>query len=338
MNRRIFLLGLPGLAGCTSGRTPRLNVYNWSNYIGPSTIADFERETGIQVRYGIYENGEEVLAKIMTGNSGWDVAFPTNHYLSALRSLKMVAPIRHGRLRNLGNLAERFRNPEWDPGLTHSIPYMWGSTGILFDRSLGVTAWKDLWNPEYAGRVTMLDSQDDVLGACLRTLGYSWNTTSERELAAAKREGMRVKANLRAFLNAEVRDQVVAGDVLMAQLWVTAALPVLEEKANLNFVIPEEGSVFYCDSAILLRESRREDLAHVFLDYLLQPKVAAACVAKEKTGTVLNGVQEFLPKTLATNGLLFPPENEWRRSEWLQTMPPSVQRLRDRFWTEIKSA
>ena len=137
MRRRIFLLGLPGLAGCAGARRARLNVYNWSNYVAPDTIPRFEAETGVRVRYGIYESNEEMLAKVMTGNSGWDVVFPTHNRIDPMRRYGLLAPLRRDLLPNLRHLDERFRAPAWDPDLAWSVPYMWNATGIVYNRRVG---------------------------------------------------------------------------------------------------------------------------------------------------------------------------------------------------------
>lgn len=341
MNRRtLFFAGLSGLAGCNRGTQPRLNVYNWSNYIGPQTIEQFERHTGIRIRYGIFESSDELLAKALTGNCGWDVVFPTNHHIAPLRDYNLLAPLDHARLPNLKNLATGFQQPEWDPQLKHSVPYMSTSAGIVYNRKqLGqLTRWADLWDRKVTGRLTMLDAQDDVLGACLLKLGHDWNATNEAELRAAQREAVAQKPLLRAYLNAEVRDQVLAGDVLAAQMWTTTMMPVMAEAPHLEFVYPAEGFVRYAESAVILRESPRAEAAHRFIDFLLQPEIAAECVIAEKTGPVLDGVRDLLPTQLRDHPLLFPGAKELERAVWLRTMPPAAQRLRDRLWTEIKSA
>ena len=118
MNRRVFFMGLTGLAGCSRGR-PRLNVYNWSNYVAQDTIANFESEFGVRVRYATYESNEEMLAKVLSGNSGWDVVFPTHNRIMPMRLYGLLAPLDHNRLPNLRNLEPRFQSPPWDPHLEH---------------------------------------------------------------------------------------------------------------------------------------------------------------------------------------------------------------------------
>src|SRR5438874_8855387 len=257
MKRRHFFLGLGGLAGCTLDRRPRLNVYNWSNYVAPDTIANFEREFGVRVRYGVFESNEEMLAKALTGNSGWDVVFPSNYLIRPMRENGLLAQLRHDWLPNLNRLDRRFQAPSWDPDLQVSVPYMWGASGIVFNRKLepAPSAWSDLWRADLRNRVTMLDDPAEVLGACLKKLGLSINSGDPGELQRAAREAVSQKQLLRAYLNAEARDQLVSGDILAAQLWATTSQQAIDAAPGLGFVYPAEGFAVYADNAVVLRES-----------------------------------------------------------------------------------
>ncbi len=344
MNRRLFCSALAGLAGCGMGctpdRRPRLNVYNWSAYVAPETIPGFEAEFGVRVRYATYEDNEEMLAKVLTGNSGWDVVFPTHSRLEPMRSYNLLAPLRHEWLPHLDNLSPQFRAPEWDPQLRLGVPYMWGGTGVVYQRRLSPPPerWSDLWNERLKGRLTMLDDPEDVLGACLKKIGLSLNSTSPDDLRRAQREALAQKRLVRAYLNAEVRDQLVAGDVLAAQLWSTTAQQAIDAAPQLSFAYPAEGFPFYCDCAVVLRESRRQRLAHRFLDYLLRAPVAAAIAQATATATANGAAQALLPARMRENPTLYPPPEVFGRGEWPRALAPAVQRLRDRIWTEIKAA
>jgi spermidine/putrescine transport system substrate-binding protein len=336
VNRRWFLLGIAGLGGCTSSATPRLNVYNWSNYVAAETIPNFEREFGVSVRYGVFESNEEMLAKALTGNCGWDIVFPSNYLIRPMRENGLMAPLRHEWLKNLGNLEQRFQAPSWDPDLQWCVPYMWGGSGIVFNRKLNPppTAWSDLWRPDLRNHITMLDDPAEVLGACLKKLGYSINSGQPRELEQARREAIAQKTLLRAYLNAEARDQLVSGDIAAAQLWATTSQQAIDAAPSLDFVYPAEGFALYADNAVVLRESRRERLAHEFLDYLLRPEVATAIVKTTRTATANRAV----PESVRKSPTLYPPPEVLRRGEWFEPLPTAAQRLRDRLWTEIKSA
>ncbi|MGA2591872.1 MAG: spermidine/putrescine ABC transporter substrate-binding protein [Bryobacteraceae bacterium] len=339
MNRRVFLLGAAGLAGCARKR-PRLNVYNWSNYVAPDTVANFEREFGVEVRYATYESNEEMLAKVLGGNSGWDVVFPTHNRILPMREYGLLAPLNHAWLPNLGNLEPRFQTPPWDPRLEVCVPYMWGATGIAYNRSVAPApeAWADLWGTRLKGRMTMLDDPEEVVGACLLKLRLSYNSTAPPDLRRAEREAIAQKTLLRAYLNAEFRDQLVAGDVLVAHSWATTAQQAIDAAPQLAFTYPAEGFPLYGDNAVVLRESRRAELAHKFIDYLLRPPVAAAIVETSRTATANGAAQALLPESLRRNTTLFPTAETLVRGQWIGTMPAATQRLRDRIWTEIKSA
>ncbi len=332
-------MGAAGAAACS--RRPRLNVYNWSDYVAPDTIANFENETGIEVRYGTYESIPEMLAKVMGGNSGWDVVFPSAEYIQPMLEMGLLASLRSDWLPHLNALAASFRRPPWDPELRWSVPYMWGVTGIVYQSALHPVpeAWRDLWNERLAGKITMLDDPPEVLGACLKMLGYSLNSSHPAELAQAQREAIAQKRLVRAYLNAEARDQLVAGDVAAAQAWaVTAAQAMEAAPGKLAFAFPREGFARFADTMAILRESRRQQAAHSFIDYLLRPAVSANIVMAVHTATANGMAHALLPPGLRDNPVLYPPPETLARGEWFEAQSATSQRLRDRLWTEIKSA
>jgi spermidine/putrescine-binding protein len=248
----------------------------------------------------------------------------------------LIANLDHALLPSLKNLDPRFQRPPWDPDLRWGVPYMWNATGIAYNgaQTARPTAWAGLWNPDLRGRLTMLDDPEDVIGACLQKLGYPFGSTDDHQLQAAKAAAIAQKKFLRAYLNAEVRDQLVSGDVLAAQLWSTTAAQAIQGNAKLGFVYPTEGYPLYCDCAVILRESKRYALAQEFLEFLLLPDVAANNARVAETATA-NGAAQAL---LAHDPVLYPPDETYRRGVWPTALPSTAQRYRDRLWTEIKSA
>ena len=344
MRRRDFLLtsaGMSaGLSACARDRRPRLNVFNWSDYIAPTTVPGFEREFDCRVRYGVYESNEEMLARVMGGNSGWDVVFPTDYIVKPLRENTLLARIERARLPNLANLEPRFQKPEWDPELEWSVPYMVTASGIAFNRSLdpAPAAWADLWDRRLQGRLTMLDDPFDVMGACLKKIGYSINTDDPARLQQARGQAIAQKPLLRAYLNAEVRDQLVSGDVLAAQMWNTTAQQAIDASPLIRFTYPREGYAVYPDCIVILRESKHQELAHRFIDYMLRPSVAAANALAARTTTTNAAARPLFPPAFRDNEVLYPPPDVIARGEWARTLSPESQRLRDRIWTEIKAS
>ena len=340
MNRRLFLMGLAGAAGCSPKRARRLNIYNWSVYIAPETVPNFEREFNAEVRYLTFESAEEMLAKVAAGNSGWDIVFPSNSFIPPMREQGLLAKLDHSRLRNLKNLDAQFQSPQWDPNLAYSVPYMNGSTGILYNRSVNPPprAWHDFWQNRYDHRITMMDDSAEVLGACLLKTGAPVNSTDRAQLEAAKREAIAVKPLLRAFISAEVRDQVVAGDVLVAQIWAQMAKLACNERRDLAFAHPAEGFPRYADNMVILEESDRRELAHEFLNYILRPDVGARIAESVTSATPNAAARALLPESMREDPILYPSPGVLARGQWFEAMPASAQRLRDRVWTEIKTS
>src|SRR5262249_42442806 len=153
---------------------------------------NFEKEFGVRVRYATYESNEEMLAKVLSGNSGWDVVFPTHNRLLPMRENGLLSPLRHELLPNLGNLAPEFRAPVFDPRLQWGVPYMWYGTGIVYNRSVlpPPASWADLWSERLKGRLTMLDDPEDMLGACLKKLHLPFSTTDPGQLRRAEQEAV----------------------------------------------------------------------------------------------------------------------------------------------------
>jgi spermidine/putrescine transport system substrate-binding protein len=341
VNRRIFLLGVAGaLAGCSRPRERRLNVYNWENYVAASTIPNFEREFHCTVRYATYGSAEELLAKVFSGNSGWDVVFPSNSFVEPMRQLDLLLKLDRQRLPNLTNLDTRFKQPAWDPQLAYCVPYMHSATGILYSKAVTRTplAWADLWTDSFSHRVTMLDDPAEVLGACLKRLGASVNSIDESQLKSARDLAIEQKPLLRAYLNEEVRDQVAAGDVLVAQMWAQVGQVAIDNAPNLAFAFPSEGFPLYADNSVILRESQHQDLAYSFVDYLLRPGVASRIAIEMRTATTNAAARAILPASQRDNTVLYPAPDVLARGEWFQALPGPTQRLRDRYWTEIKSS
>ena len=341
MNRRVFLMSVAGAtSGCLRSRLPRLNVFNWESYVAATTISDFEREFRCQVRYATYSSAEELLAKVMSGNSGWDVVFPSNSFVGPMHELSLLLPLDHGRLPNVRFLDPLFQSPEWDPQLAVSIPYMHSATGIIYSDAAVPTplAWADLWTDSYHRRVTMMDDPAEVFGACLKRDGRSINSTDAAQLQASRNLAERQKPLLRAYLNEEVKDQVVAGDVLVAQMWAQVAGTALENSNHLKFAFPKEGFALYSDVCAILRESEHVGLSYQFLNYLLRPQVAAAIATELRAGTCNAGARALLSPDLRHNAILYPSPEVLARGEWFGPLPQAAQRLRDRYWTEVKSS
>lgn len=311
----------------------RLAIYNWSDYIADDTVAAFEREYGVAVTYDTYESNEEMLAKLQAGASGYDVVFPTGYVIEAMVASDMLAPIRHDLLSNWGNVSPIFLDPPFDPGNAHSVPYLWGVTGIAW-RADRVAEPPDSWtafqDARWQGKMTLLDDSRDVIGAFLKLNGFSFNSTVPDELEAAKGDAIEARRHIRAFVSAPVKGQLISGDVWIAQLWDGDTRQAAAEAPEIRFSIPREGSAIYADAMVIPASAPHKRAAHAFLDFVLRPDVGAAIADATGYGTANAAAVPRQPKP-------YPTESELARLEFARDLGEAT-RLWDRIWTEIKSA
>jgi spermidine/putrescine-binding protein len=311
----------------------RLAIYNWSDYVAEDTVSAFEEEYGVEVTYDTYESNEEMLSKLQAGAAGYDIVFPTGYIIEAMIASDLLAPVRRDLLTNLGNLAPIFLDPPFDPGNAHSVPYLWGTTGIAW-RTDRLEAPPDTWSTfhdsRWDGKMTLLDDSRDVIAAFLKLNGFSLNSTVPAELAVAKRDAIEAGRHIRAYVSAPVKGQLIAGDVWIAQLWDGDTRQATAEDPAIAFALPREGSAIYADAMAIPLSAPHKRAAHAFLDYMLRPEVAAAIADATGYGTANAAAKPRDPKP-------YPSSEELARLEFARDLGDGT-RLWDRIWTEIKSA
>lgn len=312
-----------------------LNIYNWSDYIAPDVIPGFERATGVRVTYDTFESGEEMVARVQAGATGYDLIICTSYLLPVLRASGLLAPLSRRYLGNLGNIGPLFRKLAFDPDDAYTVPWAWGVCGIAWRRDL-VAATPDSWgvflDPAHRGRMTMLDDPRDVIGAFLRYRGRSANSTDPGEVERAGRDAIAAKANLKAYVSAPVKAQLIAGDVAIAQLWDGDAAQARKEQPAIGWVLPREGAAMYIDAMIVPRTAPHPRAAHEFINYVLRPEVAASIATAIGYGT-----PNLAAMPLLASPVPYPSDRELARIE-LQEDLGRASGLWDEWWTRIKSA
>jgi len=352
LSRRGFLEGLLAAAlaeGCGRGRpaAPRagsaelgplereLNIYNWSDYIAPEILPAFEREFGVRVTYDTFESSEEMVAKLQAGARGYDLVVPPTYAVTALVAAGLLAPLSPRYLSNRGNLAPVFRGLAHDPGDRYTVPWQWGMTGIAWRSDLLAPppdSWGVFLEPRYRGKLTMLDDPRDVIGAMLRLRGHSINSVDPAELDEARRDAVAAKANLKAYLSAPVKGQLIAGDVWLAQLWNGDAAQAAREQPALRWILPREGSTLWIDSLVLPAAAPHPRAAHEFINFSLRPAIGAAIARATGYGTPNQAAMPLLERPVP-----YPSPNELARLE-IQEDLGRASALWDEVWTRIKSA
>lgn len=312
-----------------------LNIYNWSDYIAPQILTDFEREFGVRVTYDTFESSEEMVAKLQAGAKGYDLVVPTTYAASVLIATGLAAPLSTRYLPNRANLAPVFHGLAHDPEDRYSVPWQWGMTGIAWRADLVPAApgsWDVFLDPAYRGKLTMLDDLRDVIGAFLRLRGHSINSTDPAQLAAAERDAVAAKRNLKAYLSAPVKGQLIAGDVWIAQLWNGDAAQAAREQPAISWMLPKEGSTLWIDSLMLPASAPHPRAAHEFINFILRPHVGAAISSVTGYGTPNQAAMPLLAQPVP-----YPSPNELARLEIQQDLGRASS-LWDEVWTRIKSA
>ncbi len=311
-----------------------LRIYNWSDYIAEDTVANFEKEFGVKVIYDMFESNEELVAKLQAGATGYDLVCPSGYAVQILMALKLLEEINPKYVPNGANVNALFRKTIFDPEDKYTMPWQWGITGIAYRKDKVVPApdsWGIFLDKKYAGKMTQMDDMRDAIGAWLKFRGKSINSVDPVELAAAKVDALEAKKNLQSYVSATVKGQLVAGDVVVAQLWNGDTVQAKVEQDQIEWVLPKEGSTIWCDSMCIPKGAPNKRAAHEFLNYILRADVGAAISDFTGYGS---------PNTLATAKLAKPvnyPDAEQMKLLEYQTDLGVGSTTWDQLWTEIKA-
>ena len=337
----LFLTLVLVVTGCSgSSSTQTLNVYNWGDYIDKSVLKEFEQEFNVKINYEEYANNEEMLAKLKAGGTAYDVVFPSEYMVEYMISADMLNELDYEKLSNYGNIDERFKDLAYDPNNKHSVPFMWGTMGIVYNKNMvtkPVDSWDILWDQDYAGKILMLDSSRDSLVPAFKRLGYSINTTNMDELNAAKEELIKQKNLVRAYEVDTYKDQMIAEEAAMALTWSGDAYMLISENPNLEFAVPKEGTNLWFDAVAIPTTAKNVDLAHEFINFLLRADVAAKNSDYIKFSSPNAAAIPLLPAEDAANEDLYPKGDIMSLGEVFLDLGEFTVEY-DRAWTEIKAS
>ena len=282
--RRTVVLALAALAvsllaaaGCGRSK-PVLRIYTWSDYIKPGLVQRFERERGCRVVLDTFESNEAMYAKLKAGASGYDLLTPSSYMVSLMHAQGMLRRLDHGLLPNIVHVDPDYLKIAVDKAMDHSVPYMLVISGIAYLEGRVrdvVPSWRMFGRTDLAGRMTMFNDMRETIGAALKTLGYSINTTSAEELAKAEALLVEWKRNIAKYDNEQYKIGLASGEFLLVHAWNGDVFQVRKENPDIRFFVPEEGTIISCDDLVIPADAREPGLAHAFIDFLHDPAVAA---------------------------------------------------------------
>jgi len=337
----------------------QVNVYNWSDYIAPAELRDFEKTTGIKLNYTTYDSNEILDAKLRTGSSGYDVVVPTaSPFFVRQLAANLFRPLDKAKLKNLGNLDPEIMAAlaKYDPGNAHAIPWMWGTTGIGYNVAAikkrmpdaPVDSLKMIFDPAVISKfkdcgVMVLDSATDVLPAALKYLGLDPDSKKTEDLAKAADVVKAVRPYILKFHSSEYINALAGGDICLAFGYSGDIFQARDRAAkardrrDIAYAIPKEGSLLWIDVAAIPKDAPDPAQALSFLDFMMDPKVAAASSDITGYANANKAATALMPKSIVDNPLIYPPDNV-RAGFYTITAGNAEQvRERTRLWTAIKT-
>ena len=369
--RRAFALALAGAlvltaAGCerkteeqkaaakeqAGNAANELHLYNWNNYLAEETAKRFEAYCQCKLVQDYYSDNEELLAKLAAGATGYDVLVPTANAVETLIAQGALRPLDPAQIPNLRNIKPVFLDQWFDPGNKYSVPYAYSITLIGYNREkikeLGVPTdtWALIFEPKYleklAGKVTVLDSQRELFAAALIYLGHSVNETDEAKLKEARDLILRAKPYWAAFNASSYIKELTIGNIWVAHGYSNDMFQAAQDaaKAKRPFTIgwdtPKEGAVIGLDNMVIHKSGPRPDLAHKFINFMLDGKNSAELSNMLGSGNPNIEALQYIDEVVRDNRSVFPDESAWKKLQALRDLPRKERRLMNRFWTEIK--
>ena len=333
--------GSPGSDGGDGAERVTLNVFNWGEYIDETVIKDFEdKYPNIKVVYETFTTNEDMYVKIKTGGSDYDIAIPSDYMIKRMIDEGLLKEINMENIPNYKYIGDQFKNLAFDPENKYSVPYMWGTVGILYNKTMvtePVDSWKILWDEKYKKQIIMYDSERDSIGITLKMLGYSMNSKNIDELEEAKQKLIEQKPLVLAYLVDEAKDMMIAESAALAVVWSGDALIAMRENENLAYVIPKEGSNYWFDSMVIPKTGKNQEAAELFINFMCDPEIALRNVNYIGYATPNIETMKMLDPEVITNSSAYPTEDQLVNCEIFEYPGDEINRIYNRIWTEIKA-
>jgi len=310
-----------------------LRVYNFTEYIDKTTIADFEKEFNLRVIYDEFETNEDMYEEIVDNPKDYDVLVPSDYTIDRLIQEGRLEKLDLNKIPNIANIAPEYLKPEYDANNNYVVPYMAGTLGILYNKKYAagpIDSWTSLFDSQYKGKILMWDSQRDVIGLTLRMLGYSMNSNNDSELAQVKAR----LASQRSFVQYggdEIRDIMIADEGTLAFIFSGDAKTAIDQNPKLAYVIPKEGSNKWVDGFVIMKNTEHLEAAQNFINFMCRPNIAIRNMTKTGYTSPVSGAWgEF-----GDNTIMFPTAEELERCGPFLYNKEASQKYA-RLWGEIR--
>jgi spermidine/putrescine transport system substrate-binding protein len=342
MKRFLFLWGMVMfLAASARAEDKVLYFYNWSEYLPETVIQQFTKETGIKVIYTTYDSNEALYAKIkLLAGEGYDLVVPSSYYVHKMSKEGLLLKLDLSKLSNFKNLDSRHLNKPFDPENKFSIPYLWGSTGIIVNSAevdpSKITSWADLWKPEFKGKVLLLNDVRDVFYMSLRVLGYSGNTTNPDEIKKAYEKLDLLMPNVRLFNSDTPRIPYISGEVQLGMIWNGEAYMAQEENKKFKYIYPKEGAILWMDNLSIPKKAKNVDNAYKLMDFLLRPEIAKVISQEIGYASPNQAAVKLLDKNVRENRTIYPNEKDLAGADFQVDIGETIT-VYEKYWEKLKT-
>lgn len=324
-----------------------LKVYNWGEYISNGSddtldvIAEFERRNPeIDVEYTTYATNEEMYAKIASGSANYDIVIPSDYMIARMINEDMLTKLDFNNIPNFKNINQQFKNLEYDPQNEYSVPYTWGTVGIVYNKTKvkgPIDSWTALWDPQYTNDILMFDNSRDSYGIALKMLGFSQNTTNKEELDKATEVLKDQKMVVQAYVMDEIFSKMPNGEAALAPYYAGDALTMIEDNPDLDFVVPKEGTNRFVDSMVVLKSSQNKALAEKFINYMLEPDIAKENIEFIGYSTPLDNVREMLDDDVKNSPISYPSDEILEKCDTFINLPEETNVYMQEGWVDVKA-
>ena len=325
-----------------------INVYNWGEYISTGedglldVNAEFTRLTGIKVNYSTYATNEELYAKLKGGGASYDVIIPSDYMISRMIQEDMLLPLDMNNIPNFKNILPSFTDPEYDPGNKYTVPYTWGTVGIIYDKTaINDTnfGWEILWDERYKDQILMFDNPRDAFAVAELLLGYSLNTQDEKEIEEAANKLMEQKSLVQAYVMDEIFDKMGAGEALLAPYYAGDAVTLMNEYDHLGFVIPESGTNLFVDAMCIPKSAKHKEAAEMYINFMAERDVAYSTTSYIGYSTPNAEAYSMLDDQVINDGISYLDDSYIdNKTEVYINLSNQANDLIQTKWTEMKSS
>lgn len=302
----------------TGSASDKLVIYNWGDYIDPDLLTKFTKETGIKVQYETFDSNEAMYTKIKQGGTTYDIAVPSDYTIDKMVKENLLVKLDKSKIHGFNQIGSRFKGLSFDPHNDYSIPYFWGTVGIVYNTKLVKKApqhWNDLWSPDYKDQIMLVDGAREVIGFSLNSLGYSLNTKNMTELRLAETKLNSLTPNIKAIVGDEMKGYMIQGDAAIGVTFSGEASEVLDKNENLRYVVPSEGSNLWFDNLVIPKTVKHKKEAYAFINFMLKPENAAQNAEYIGYATPNDAAKALLPKRITDDKAFYPSESTIKNLE-----------------------